>query len=144
MRYELFLRIALLSDQTLETVRGEVAGELSVDSYRDPAGALAGFDLGVDADHPGGAQQLCAAAFQLAADHGLTIYDPQLGRTVAAGDEEEIRQQLAQTAAFAMSAPVTPMTEGQRLTPTLRLWLLVLGLVLGGLLLVRALSCAVR
>lgn len=163
MRYELFLRRSAplspeedtsrqaprpLSEQALAAAREAVQeghGALSLDPYHAEGGALAGFDLGVDPNQPGAAALLCRVTFRLAEEQQLGVYDPQLGRAVTAGDEALIGQQLEQNAAFVMAAPVTPRPEGVgAISPTLRLWLLVIGVVVLAFVLIRAASCALR
>lgn len=147
MRYELFLRSSSpLSEETLAEVRRR-AGEddLSMDPYRNADnGELLGVDLGTDPDAPR-ASRLCALAFALAREHQLTVFDPQLGRSVTEGDGELIAQHLAQSAAFTLAVPVAPAVEGEgRISPTLRLWILVLGLMALAFLLIKAMTCLAR
>jgi len=153
MRYELFIRAtspstdAEAGEASLQRVHEQVlreAVDLTLELYCDAQGRLAGFDLGADPDQPGGIERLCAVSFGLAERHALVVFDPQLGRTVTLDDREQIGQQAAQAAAFAVAAPVMPVAQGQRMSPTLRLWLVVSGLVVLLLLAGRALSCAVR
>jgi hypothetical protein len=146
MRYELFLRGSTpLTEATLADCRQRAtAADLSLDPYRNAEGELRGVDLGSDPDAPRAAR-LCTLAFDLAREHELTVFDPQLGRAVTAGDEELIAQRLAQSAAFSLAAPVAPAVEGDgRLSPTLRLWLLVLGLMALAFLLIKAMTCLAR
>jgi hypothetical protein len=150
VRYELFLRrSAPLTEQMFAEVRGAVEqeghGALKLDPYHTEGGSLAGFDLGVDPNQPAAAALLCRVAFRMAEEQQLGVYDPQLGRAVTVGDEELIGQQLEQNAAFVMAAPVTPTPEGGGgLSPTLRLWLIIIGLVVAAFVLIRAASCALR
>ena len=146
MRYELFLRRAApLPDEAQQAVKEIASSEgddsLALELFRKDD-VVTGFDLGVDPNHPRAAGLLCGAAFRLAEEHGLNIYDPQLGRAVTAGDEESIRQQLEQSAAFVMAAPVSTVAEGGGLSPTLRLWLIVIGVVVLAFVVIRGMSCA--
>lgn len=146
IRYELFLRsTTALPEAMLEQIRGRASeADLSVDPYRTPEGELLGVDLGTDPDAPRAAR-LCELAFALAREHQLTVYDPQLGRAVTSGDAELITQQLARSAAFTFAAPVASAgTDEGRLSPTLRLWLLVIGLMGLAFLLIRAMACLAR
>lgn len=146
IRYELFLRSSTaLPGEVLEQIRGQAdEADLSLDPYRNPDGELLGLDLGTDPDSPRAAR-LCELAFALAREHQLTVYDPQLGRAVTAGDAELISQQLARSAAFTFAAPVaSAATDEGRMSPTLRLWLLVIGMMGLAFLLIKAMTCLAR
>jgi hypothetical protein len=146
MRYELFLRgSAPLSDEDVDTIRAAADEALRVEAFRTEEHAVGGVDLGVDPSQIRAAERLCSAAFRLAAEHGLTVFDPQLGRAVTSADEDTIRRQLEQSAAFAEAAPLTPLVEERSgLSPSLRLWLIVAAFAALALVLGRALQCAAR
>ena len=136
MRYELFLRrlSEALDQEELDAVceaAAQEGGEVHVDPYRDEDGALLGVDLGIDVDQPAGAAQLCRVAFEVAGAHRLSLFDPQLGRAVAEGDEELVQQRFDQGAAFEVAAPIatasSPSPGG--LSPGVKLWLAVIGLI---------------
>jgi hypothetical protein len=150
MRYELFLRrpSGPLSDEELQALREalgrEEGADLALDPYRSEEGALLGVDIGVALDRPAGAARLCRLAFAAAAEHGLSVYDPQLGRSVGEGDEDLVQQRFDQGAAFSMAAPVSTASDpagGLRLSPTVKLWLVVLGAIVLVLLASRCLTC---
>jgi hypothetical protein len=148
MRYELFLRRPSepLGQKELDVVCAAAAqedGEIHVDPYRDEEGALLGVDLGIDLDQPGGAASLCRVAFDLAGAHRLSLYDPQLGRAVVEGDEDLVQQRFDQGAAFDVAAPITTASSpaGGGLSPSVKLWLAVIGMIVLVLVLGRWLSC---
>ena len=144
MRYELFLRRSTpIDDELLEAIRQRsLAAPLNLEPYRGAQGVL-GIDLGVELDRPRAAQTLCELAFGLANDHGLAVFDPQLGRLVSPSDDEIIRRQLEASAAFASAAPVSPVAQGGRagLSASARLWLVAAAIGLLALLLARLLRC---
>jgi hypothetical protein len=148
--YELFLRSSkpLSADelQALLAAVDEAEGSFSIDQYRpegDPD-RLLGIDLGVTHDAYQGAERLCDLAFQLAADHHLTVFDPQLGRVVTAADAPTITDRYAQGSAFLMAVPLSSTAEeSSGLTASGKLWLAIAGLALGLLVLVRIVHCAV-
>jgi hypothetical protein len=115
---------------------------LRVETYRSDRGVM-GVDVAVQMDAPGGASELCRVVFDLAGEHHLVAFDPQLGREVTEADAELIAQQYAQSSAFSLAGAVAPLTrDDRRLSPGLRLWLFVLGLGVLVLLLARLLNCA--
>jgi len=146
MRYELFLRgAAPLTDEQLDAIHAAADEALRVEAYRTEQHDVAGVDLGGGPSQNQAAERLCSAAFRLADQHGLTVFDPQLGRAVTSADEDAIRRQVEQSAAFAEAAPLTPVVEERPgLSPSLRLWLIVAALAALALVLGRALQCAVR
>jgi len=153
MRYEFFLRRPAepLTDEELAAavaaLEGEEGGELSLEPYRDEDGALLGLDLGVGVEELAGAARLCRAAFALAAAHRLTVFDPQLGRSVTEGDEELIQHGFDRGAAFAMAAPISGATGGGGgaggggLSSSAKLWLAVIGVIALLLVVGRLLRC---
>jgi hypothetical protein len=115
---------------------------LSVETYLSDRGVM-GVDVAVEMDAPAGASELCQVIFHLASEHQLVAFDPQLGRAVTETDAELIAQHYAQSSAFSLAAPLATLTQDdRRLSPGLRLWLLVLGLGGLALLLARLLHCA--
>lgn len=101
-----------------------------------------GVDLGVDLDLPRGGQQICRVAFELAPEHGLSVFDPQLGRAVSKSDEAAIEERFEQSAAFSVASPITSAgADSPRLSPTTKLWLLVAGLILLVVFASRGISC---
>jgi hypothetical protein len=104
-------------------------------------GVTLGIDVIASLDEPGAGDRLCQAAFAVAGGQGLTVFDPQLGRTVMEGDAETIVRQVERAHAFAEAAPVSAASG---LAPSSRLWLLLGLLVVGALVLARALSCLAR
>jgi hypothetical protein len=146
LRYELFLRgSASLSEEVLSSIGAGVeqlgSGTVILEPFRTEDGRLDGVDIGISPEEADSAQILCDVAFRLAAEHGFTVFDPQLGRTVTEGDDDLIRQGFAQSSAFAMAAPITPLEESPSLSPTLRLWLIVIGLGFLFFILARSLRC---
>lgn len=156
MRYELFLRRPSqpLTDEELAAAAAAVERDegdrLTLEPFRRPEdGALLGLDLGVAVEEPGGAARLCRQAFALAGAHDLAVFDPQLGRTVVPGEEELIEQRFDQGAAFSMAAPIggasVPGGGGVLstggLSPGVKLWLAVIGLIALLLLVGRLLRC---
>lgn len=145
MRYELFLRRDTELEQPEELLAEASAAELRAELYVHPhSGEARGLDLGVDLEAPAGTARLCKAAFELAAAHGLQVFDPQLGRTVCAADQPAIEERFEQSSAFAVAAPVTPGADSPGLlSPSAKLWLLVIGVVVLLFLLLRGASCLV-
>lgn len=153
MRYELFLRSsAPLTEETLAEIRRRVteAGRepLVLEVFRagqdraEQAG-ITGVDLGAQVADLPDPSLLWRTAFDLATAHGLTVFDPQLSRTVTAGDAELIAERVAQTIAYAQAAPVTTPAPGVGgMSASTRIWLLVAALVGLALVISRALRCA--
>lgn len=148
MRYELFLRRLSepLDQGELDAVceaAAQEGDEVHVDPYRDEEGALLGVDLGIDVAAPAGAARLCRLAFDVVGTHRLSLFDPQLGRTITKGDEELVQQRFDQSAAFDVAAPIatasSPSAGG--LSPGVKLWLAVTGVFVLVLLVGRWLSC---
>lgn len=130
MRYELFLRSpAALDGAVMPAAAAAVAAKtfLELEPYADGELVL-GLDLSADADDPRAAGALCEVAFGLAAAHELSVFDPQLGRVISAGDEPEVRRQVEQLSAFA-GAALTSLPEQQDSGRASNLWI---WLVLGG------------
>lgn len=145
MRYELFLRSAAPLDEPLIREIQAAHADLHVSAYSDDDG-IQGVDLGVDLEDPAAARLLCKAAFSLAEQHGLRIFDPQLGHPVSEADREQITTQVERTSAFMQSMPVSMAgaaqgTEGEGMAPTTRLWLWIGGALVGALLLSQGLTC---
>ena len=91
-------------------------------------GGTLGVDLGVDVDDPRGPTALCEVAFSLAEELRLSVFDPQLGRVVTAGEKAEIRRQLEQTSSFSQAALVTPSAAPTSALPaTVWVWLVLIG-----------------
>lgn len=101
-----------------------------------------GVDLGVALDQPRGGQRICQVAFELASEHGLSVFDPQLGRAVTKNDEATIEERFAQSAAFSVASPISSAgADSPRLSPTTKLWLLVAGVILLAIFASRGVSC---
>jgi hypothetical protein len=148
MRYELFLRrpAESLDQGELAAVceaAAQEGGVVHVDPYRDEEGALLGVDLGINVDQPAGAARLCRLALDVAGTHRLSLFDPQLGQTITKGDEELVQQRFDQGAAFDVAAPIatasSPSAGG--LSPSVKLWLALIGVIALVLLVARGLSC---
>ena len=146
MRYELFLRSAApLTEAVVEQIR-TANEDLSVDPYQDEAGMLMGVDLGVELEDPAGPRLLLKAAFPLALDHGLRMFDPQLGRPITDADHEMVTEQMERTMAFMQSMPVSTagqLVSGQQegISATTRLWLMIGGAMALALLASQGLTC---
>jgi hypothetical protein len=101
-----------------------------------------GVDLGIALDQPRGGERICQLAFELAAQHGLSIFDPQLGRAVTKNDEAAIEERFEQSAAFSVASPISSVgADSPRLSPTTKLWLLVGGVILLLIVASRGISC---
>jgi hypothetical protein len=148
MRYELFLRgAAALDDEAVQAAAQIVADHgptLSWERYQAD-GATRGLDVAADLEQPGAGALLCRAVFRIAAAQGLTVFDPQLGRAVMEGDAEQIEAQAERGRAFVEAMPLsTAAGEKPGLNPSTRLWVLIAALLVGALVLARALSCFSR
>jgi hypothetical protein len=148
MRYELFLRgAAALDDEAVQAAAQIVAEHgptLSWERFQVD-GVTRGLDVGADLEQPGAGALLCRAVFRIAAAQGLTVFDPQLGRAVMEGDAEQIEVQAERGRAFAEAAPLSSASgQPARLNPSTRLWLLIALLLVGALVVARALSCLAR
>jgi hypothetical protein len=145
MRYELFLRReAGVDDEVLEATRQRAGETLSVEPFAGEADAGArGVDLGVEADARGAAEALCAAAFDLAEAYGLTVFDPQLGRTVSRSDSEQIGEQVARTNAFATAA-LGSLESSPRVgsRAAAKGWLILAGAIVALIVAIKLLRCA--
>jgi hypothetical protein len=147
--YELFLRCAEPIDATQIGAMQESLGQsdvsLRLELYRCDD-QLLGFDLGVHYSEPQGARILTDRAFALGREHRIsTVYDPQLGRPVSPGDEDEIARCFVKNAAFAESGAVSYAAPSA--TPSagrLKFWLAVAGLGILVLGVGRLLQCATQ
>lgn len=145
MRYELFLRSSTpLSEQLLQSITEAVeggSGAVDVEPYAADGETL-GVDLGVEVDDPRGPSALCEAAFSLADEFRLSVFDPQLSRTVTPGEEAEIKHQLDQVSTFSEAALISPADHGSSTTPsTLWIWLVVIGSVVLLYLVSKLMTC---
>jgi hypothetical protein len=145
MRYELFLRgAAALDDEALQTAARRLADfgpALGCEPYRSE-GVTRGLDLFVEIQQPEAGRQLCRAAFAIASQQGLTVFDPQLGRPVMEGDAAQIEAQIESVQAFAEGVPLgTSASAAPGLSPSARLWLVIAGLLVAAFVLARGLSC---
>ena len=142
MRYELFLRREAGVDDELVAAARDKAGEL-VRVERFEGEAPSGLDLGVEVDARGASEALCEAAFALAEAHGLTVFDPQLGRTVSRDDGEAIGEQIARTNAFA-AAGLASLDASPRVgsRAAAKGWLILAATIVGLIVVVRLLRCA--
>lgn len=141
-RYELFLRgEEALSQQALEASRQRAsAAGLHHELFSEGEGATRGVDLGLPLDAPPGrCQDLCAAALELAAEHDLTVFDPQQGRALGSGDGEAVEERF-RISADIIRVGVSAVRSPQRRASS-RLWLALGGLVLALLLAGRLLGC---
>lgn len=141
MRYELFLRRdeGLTAEEAAQATELARAADLHADLYEREGGPF-GFDLGVGLDDPPRqAEKLCSVAFDLAASHGLSVFDPQLGRVVAASEQEAIRERFTASASSLTGLAPTPRVAAR--PSSTRLWLVLGGLLFVALLAARALTC---
>ena len=144
MRYELFLRREAGVDDELVAAARDKAGELvRVERFEGEGEAPSGLDLGVEVDARGASEALCEAAFALAEAHGLTVFDPQLGRTVSRDDGEAIGEQIARTNAFA-AAGLASLDASPRVgsRAAAKGWLILAATIVGLIVVVRLLRCA--
>ncbi len=149
MRYELFLRRSdgALEDQALASIAQRVAGgktQLVLEVYRsDRSNEALGVDLGVELGvETGAACRLVELALALAAEHGLTVYDPQLGRTVAAGAAEQVVAHYERTAAFTGGEQLGQGGHSPAGGPaSARIWIYLAGAVVALFLASRLLTC---
>ena len=146
MRYELFLRREAGVDDELVAAARDKAGELvRVERFEGEGTgeAPSGLDLGVEVDARGASEALCEAAFALAEAHGLTVFDPQLGRTVSRDDGEAIGEQIARTNAFA-AAGLASLDASPRVgsRAAAKGWLILAATIVGLIVVVRLLRCA--
>jgi len=143
MRYELFLRsTSPLTEEQLESIREtvEASGAVELELYRSE-GETRGVDLGVDVDDPRGPGALCEAAFALADEFRLSVFDPQLSRTVTAGEEGEIRGKLDQVSTFSQAALLSPASVSTTSPTTLWIWLAIIGSVVLLYLVSKMMTC---
>ena len=144
MHYELFLRSSTpLSEEQLQSIGEAVeatSGAVELELYAADGEPL-GVDLGVDVDDPRGPTALCEAAFALAEEHKLSVFDPQLSRTVTAGEEAEIRRQLDQVSTFSQAALLSPTSSTTTTPSTLWIWLVVIGSVVLLYLVSKMMTC---
>ncbi len=144
MRYELFLRSASpLSEQLLDEMRG-VCQEMTLEPFLQGEESV-GVDLGVDVEDPAAARLLLKAAFSLAEQHGLSIFDPQLGRQVTEADRELITTQVGRTTAFMQAMPVSlagmEQSADEGISSSTRLWLMIGGLIVLAMAVSQMLTC---
>lgn len=107
---------------------------------------LMGVDLGGDLEDPAAPRLLLKAAFPLAEDHGLRMFDPQLGRPITDADREMVTEQMERTVAFMQSMPVSTAGqlvggENEGMSATTRLWLMIGGAMALALLLSQGMTC---
>ena len=136
--------VSPLDDAALVAMRGAITTGIALDPFRREQ-ALVGVDLSIALDQPVGARALVENALQLASEHGLTLFDPQLGRSVGEGDLSEIEERFTQTATFNetgfLGTSNDPRYRATR-QANARMWLWVGGLIVVVLLLGRLLRCA--
>ncbi len=147
MRYELFLRSSTpLSDEQLQAMAEAVEGSSAVEMepYVSEEETL-GVDLAVDVDDPRGGPALCEMAFSLADEYRLSVFDPQISRTVTQGEEAEIRRQVDQVSTFSQAALVSPVgaTTPSSGPSTLWIWLVLIGSIVLLYLVSKMLTCSV-
>lgn len=143
MQYELFLRRDdLLDEQQQRHIRERVEQESVTAELFGREDGTVGVDLGIDTDVAGAAEPLCKVAFELAAELGFSVYDPQLGAVVLPDDRQQIIDRVEQTAAFlegvglgASGAAPISVTRG-------KLWIYVAAAAMALLLLGRLLTCS--
>lgn len=143
MRYELFLRRdeGLTAEEAAEATELAQAAKLHAELYEREGGPF-GLDLGMGLDDPAHpAEKLCSVAFELAASYGLSVFDPQLGRVVAASEQEAIRERFAASASSLTGLAPSPRIAAQPVRT--RFWLVLGGLLFVAVLAARALTCAV-
>lgn len=142
-RYELFLRRdePLTSEEVASARTQARDADLQVEVFQRD-GRTCGFDLGVGLHEPSrSAEALCSVAFELARHLGLSVFDPQLGRTLAVAESEALLKRFAQSAGYLLTGFGGPPFSAPSRPPSTRIWLLLLGLLLLVAVAGRAFSC---